>query len=91
MSEQHYLVRTLYLANYVEAAQNVARLRRNPSDADSLRTVLKRLELADKMLEDELNAFASRGYSLSELIKHEVPDYPGDLLITIVFERAQQP
>lgn len=90
MDEQKpYLVRTLYLANYADAAANVARLRRNPTDADALRTALKRMEMADKMLEDELNSYAEKGYTLVEALRHDVQDQPGDLLFTAVFYREK--
>jgi len=84
---QHYLVRTLYLANFSEAAVQVARLRRNPTDAETLRTALKRMELADKMLEDELNSYADKGYTLVEAFRHEFKEQPSDLLFTAVFAK----
>lgn len=81
------LVRTLYLANFREAAVEVAHQRRKPRDMDTLRNALKKLDMADKALQVELNNYASQGYEIVSLIEHQVADYPMDLLVTAVFIR----
>jgi exonuclease VII small subunit len=85
--ERPYIVRTLYMANYGEAAAKVAQERHSPKDMESLRDALKKLEAADKTLEAELNAYAERGYELVTTIKHELAAYPADLMVTAIFKR----
>lgn len=85
-----YVVRTIYLANFNDAVARVAKERRNPTDMNTLRDALKKLELADKTLENELNAYAGKGYHLTGTIRHDVKDYPTDLLLTMIFEQEEQ-
>lgn len=80
-----YLVRTLYLANFADAVIQVAEQRRNPSDVNGLRNALKKLDMADKTLENELNAYASHDLELAGIIRHEVDEHPRDLLVTAIF------
>jgi hypothetical protein len=80
-----YLVRTLYLANFADAVIQVTEQRRNPSDVDGLRNALKKLDMADKTLENELNAYASQDCELVGIIRHTVDEHPRDLLVTAIF------
>lgn len=82
-----YIVRTLYLAHFGEAAMRVAHQRRSPTDVDSLRSALKKLELADQALERELNAYAGQDCDLVTVIRHDSAEYPSDLIVTAIFAR----
>ncbi|GAB4340443.1 MAG: hypothetical protein Kow00117_20910 [Phototrophicales bacterium] len=84
-----YIVRTIYLANFHDAVARVAKERRNPTDMNSLRDALKKLELADKTLENELNAYAGKGLHVVGTIRHDIPEYPADLLLTLIFEQEE--
>jgi hypothetical protein len=87
-AEKKYLVRTLYLSNFAEAAIQVAEQRRSPTDVDALRNALKKLEIADKTLEKELNAYASQDCELVGFLRHDLEEYPLDLLLTAIFVRS---
>lgn len=91
MSNQEFAVRTLYLAHFFEAAAKLADQRRSPTNPQELINAMKRVELADKTLEKELNAFAEKGYNLAAIIQHTLdPKYKDDLLVTAVFSRESQ-
>jgi hypothetical protein len=83
----HYTVKTIYLANYYEAAQSMVRERRNPANSGNLISALKRLELADQTLENELNRIAERGYELADSIVHRSDEYKNDLVVTAIFAK----
>ena len=84
-TNRRYLVRTLYLANFADAVIQVTEQRRNPSDVDGLRNALKKLDMADKTFENELNAYASQHCELVGIIRHQVDAHPRDLLVTAIF------
>jgi len=88
MAQRHeYLVKTLFLANFIEAAQKVAQERRTPTDIETLKNALKRLDMADRLLAQELNTYGMGGYQLVDTMRYPVTDQPGDLLITAIFSR----
>jgi len=88
-TEKRYIVRTLYLANFAEAAMLVAQERRNPTGVEALRNALRKLEIIDQTLEKELNAYAAQDYQLVGLIRHEMEGFPLDLLVTAIFVRDE--
>lgn len=89
MPQKEFVVRTLFLANFFEAAATMAEQRRHPTNPQELINAMKRVEIADKTLEKELNGFAERGYSLGTIIQHPHDDTNDhDLLITAIFERT---
>ncbi len=89
MPKKELAVRTLFLANFFEAAATMAEQRRHPTNPQELVNAMKRVEIADKTLEKELSGFAERGYSLSAIIRHPHDSTnPQDLLITAIFERT---
>jgi len=83
-----YVVRTIYLANFYEAAASMVKQRHNLTDTEKLIGAMKRVELADKTLEEELNRIVSQGYEFVTAIEHPPTDYKDDLLITAIFERS---
>ena len=88
-TEKRYIVRTLYLANFAEAAVQLAQERRNPTGIDSLRSALRKLEMADQTLEKELNAYVAEDCELIGLIRHDIEEQPLDLLVTAIFARQE--
>lgn len=82
-----YKVRTLFLSNFFEPSHEMVELRRNAhkSNAQALIASLKRVELADHMLEKELNTLAEKGFRLSQAILH--PQMGNDLVFTAIFEQ----
>ena len=88
-TEKRYIVRTLYLANFAEAAMLLAQERRNPTGVDALRNALRKLEIADQTLERELNAYAARECELVGFIRHDIENSPLDLLVTAIFVRQE--
>lgn len=67
----------------------MARQRRKTTDMQELVRAMKRTELADQMLERELNSFAEKGFQIVGIIPHPIdPDHPHDLLITVVLSQT---
>ncbi len=90
MDEQHeYTVRTLYLSHFREAAAAVAEQRRNPTSTQDLASAMRRLELADKALEGELNRFAEQGYELVAAVELQTGETARDLMLTAIFQRQK--
>ncbi len=88
MSQKEFAVRTLFLSNFFDPGWEMAQARRQGDDRHALVKAMKRVELADKALEKELNAFAQKGYDVASLIQH--PPSEGrtqDLLITAILTR----
>jgi hypothetical protein len=86
MSRRRFVVRTLLLANFFEPAAEMAEQRRKgSSDPRALIGAMKRTELADQMLERELNAFADKGLEIVGTVQHPFNEaYQHDLLVTIL-------
>lgn len=90
MPQKQYVVRTIFLPNYFQAAGDMASQRRNAESIDrqALVNAMRRAEYADKAFESELNAFAEKGYELIETIRHPLESKNRyDLLITAIFAR----
>lgn len=87
---QKYAVRTLYIANFLAAATEMATLRRQPKDAQAFVNAMKRVEIADRTLENELNAIAEKGYSLESALMHPHQDGNHDLIITAIFSKPDE-
>lgn len=87
MSKKQYTVKTLYLANFYEAAASMVQQRHNMTDTQKLIMAMKRLELADKTLEDELNRIAAQGYEMIDTFTHPSDEHKMDLVITAIFAR----
>lgn len=84
----NYIVRTIFLQNYYAPASEMADLRRGNGDMNELVGAMKRTEFADSTLENELNAFAERGYNIINMIPHPIDvNYPYDLLMTVVLSK----
>lgn len=83
-----YIVRTIYLANYFQPSAELRRERRSTTTTDSLIDAMRRTELANETLADELNAFADKGLRLINLLPHpQDVENPHDLMVTGVFEK----
>jgi hypothetical protein len=87
---EKYAVRTLFITNYLSAAHDMAELRRNPTDTQALINAMKRVEIADRTLEAELNSIAEKGYRLQTALMHPQEDNVHDLLITAIFSRETE-
>lgn len=89
MTGSSYVVRTIYLANYFAAAADMARARHRvntgEAEGDELVRAMRRTEMADQALQDELNQLTSRGYRLIDTIVHPTTETGRqDLLITVI-------
>ncbi len=90
MDEQHeYTVRTLYLSQFRAAAASVAEQRHNPTSTQDLANAMKRLEMADKALEGELNRFVEQGYELVAAVELQTKETAHDLMLTAIFRRQK--
>ena len=89
MQTHEYTVKTLFLANFYEAAMSMVKERHTPTSRENLIASLKRLELADKTLEDELNRIAEQGYELADSIVHRRDEFKNDLVVTAIFARPK--
>jgi hypothetical protein len=63
---EKYAVRTLFITNYLSAAHDMAELRRNPTDTQALINAMKRVEIADRTLEAELNSIAEKAIAYKQ-------------------------
>ena len=81
-----YIVRTIFLQNYFTPAKDMAEQRRgsNP-DMNAVVSAMKRTELAQDMLAQELSNFADKGYQIVNMIQHPFDEeHPSDLLMTVI-------
>ena len=84
-----YVVHTIFLSRFREAALKVAEQRHNPSSAQELANAMKRLELADKVLEEELNRFVEQGYELVSALDLS-EETAQDLIFTAIFRETTE-
>lgn len=84
---KRYLVRTIYLANFYRPSAEMAQHRRkSDTSPESLVGAMRRTEIANQALEEELNAFAEKGYELMSVLHHpQGREGALDLLITGIF------
>ncbi|MAU09221.1 MAG: hypothetical protein CL607_05320 [Anaerolineaceae bacterium] len=84
---KHYIVRTIYLANFYRPSAEMTRHRHaENATPDALVSAMRRTEIANQALEAELNAFAEKGYELVDVLHHPTgKESAFDLLITGVF------
>jgi hypothetical protein len=85
-----YIVRTIFLQNYFTPAQDMAEQRRNTSNPRDLISAMKRTELAQRTLEQELDGFSKKGYQIVSMIPHPFDENnPSDLLMTIILSQDE--
>ena len=88
---KHYIVRTIYLANFYRPSAEMTRHRHAENTSkDALVAAMRRTEVANQALEAELNGFAEKGYELVSVLHHPTgKESAFDLLITGVFASDQ--
>ena len=81
-----FIVRTIFLQNYFGPAHDMAEQRRKSSpDMNALVSAMKRTELAQDMLAQELRGFLDKGYQIQSIIPHPFDaKNPNDLLMTVI-------
>lgn len=86
-----FIVRTIFLQNYFTPAQDMAEQRRHSTpDMNMLVSAMKRTELAQETLEQELSGFAEKGYQIVSMIPHPFDEEnPSDLLMTIILSQDE--
>ena len=85
---KRYIVRTIYLANFYRPSADMAKQRRTTDETtpETLVGAMRRTEMANQALEEELNAFAEKGYELMSVLHHpQSREGMFDLLITGIF------
>lgn len=88
MPSKNFVVRTLFIANFFDPAAEMVERRRNNDDPQGLINAMKRTEMANQALEQEINAIAEKGYDLVSLVPHPAGDAGRhDLLMTAIFTR----
>ncbi|MCA9885931.1 MAG: hypothetical protein KC546_00230 [Anaerolineae bacterium] len=84
---KRYIVRTIYLANFYRPSAEMTRQRHSENaSTETLVGAMRRTEIANQALEEELNAFAEKGYELVNVLHHPTGrESAFDLLITGIF------
>lgn len=88
MGKQDIAVRTIYLQKFFDPGSEMVAARQNPQNREGLIKAMRRLDLADKTLEQELKPFADKGFTISALLQHpnkNAEDH--DLLITLILTK----
>ncbi|QPC81603.1 hypothetical protein G4Y79_18180 [Phototrophicus methaneseepsis] len=90
---KRYIVRTIYLANFYRPSAELTQQRRKDDPSpEALVGAMRRTEIANQALEDELNAFAEKGYELHSVLHHpQGREGAFDLLITGIFSTDAPP
>ena len=88
MSKKEIAVRTIYLQKFFDPGREMVSARQNPQDMQALVKAMRRLEMADKMLEKELTGCADKGYDIASVLQHpHNHTNEHDLLITLILSR----
>lgn len=88
MTKKDIAVRTIYLQKFFDPGREMVEARQNPQDREGLIKAMRRLDLADKTLEQELKPFADKGFDISAILQHprkNVEEH--DLLVTLILTK----
>lgn len=88
MAKKDIAVRTIYMQKFFDPGREMVEARQNPQDTQALIKAMRRLEMADKTLEQELSSFAAKGFDISAILEHPRDSTDQhDLLITLILSK----
>jgi len=88
MAKKEIAVRTIYLQKFFDPGREMVEARGNLQDREALIKAMRRLEMADKTLEQELKPFADKGFDINAILQHPHENSgEHDLLVTLILSK----